>query len=101
MPFVRSAASFPDLAACAKTYREQLNLVSAHIDASNVYGSSEEDARALRAFSGGLMLSSEGKGASLALLPTDNRYILKKQKNSFILLLVLFQKSQSLLFWEY
>ena len=47
--------------------REQVNAITAFIDGSMVYGSSEETASALRMFSGGLLKTSEGN-----LLPLNN-----------------------------
>ncbi len=40
--------------------RQQLNLITAFIDASNVYGSDEERAAALRTFEGGKLATSRG-----------------------------------------
>ncbi len=58
MPFVRSSASFS--LDCSSSQRQQLNLVTSFIDASNVYGSSEEHSNRLRSFSNGEMLTSDG-----------------------------------------
>lgn len=40
--------------------RQQLNTITAYLDGSVIYGSSEETANSLREFSGGRMLTSEG-----------------------------------------
>lgn len=53
MPFVRSSGTFKTLDCSDYSEREQLNLVSATIDASGVYGSSKEANDALRSFQGG------------------------------------------------
>ncbi len=58
MPFVRSSASFS--LDCSSTQRQQLNLITSFIDASNVYGSSEEISNSLRSFSNGELLTSNG-----------------------------------------
>lgn len=59
--FIRSAGSFPDLSNCEKTHREQVNVINSFIDASTVYGNTEEAAQELRAKVGGLLLvSSDG-----------------------------------------
>ncbi len=49
--------------------RQQMNRITAWIDASNVYGSSEEVVNRLRMFSGGRLLCSEGTGGQF--LPRD------------------------------
>lgn len=50
----------------ASNVRQQINAISALIDASMVYGSDEATAASLRTFVGGLLKTSEGN-----LLPTD------------------------------
>ena len=59
IPFTRSIF---DLATGTDTTnpRQQVNEITAWIDGSNVYGSSEEVANSLREFVGGRMLTSEG-----------------------------------------
>jgi len=49
--------------------RKQINSISSYIDASNVYGSDEDRAAALRTFQGGKLKTS---GSGLGLLPTNN-----------------------------
>lgn len=56
--FIRSAGSFADLSNCKKTHREQVNVINSFIDASTVYGNTEEDALELRTKVGGLMVTS-------------------------------------------
>ncbi len=58
MPFVRSSASFS--LDCSSSQRQQLNLITSFIDASVVYGSSEETSNSLRSFSNGELLTSDG-----------------------------------------
>lgn len=63
---VRSLTADPDT--CEAGPRNQLNQVSQYLDASNVYGSSEERARSLRTFAGdGKLKASLGN-----LLPVTN-----------------------------
>ncbi len=49
-----------DLTTGINTPREQVNSITAFIDGSNIYGSSEERANELRAFEGGRLITSEG-----------------------------------------
>lgn len=55
--------------------REQLNRVTSYIDASNVYGSDETRADALRTFQGGRLVTSANNlpGFNTAGLPNDNQ----------------------------
>lgn len=63
MEFVRS---FPAVRpACNFGPREQINQISAFIDASNVYGSSDNEAKELRSFQGGQLKSHFEEGRSL------------------------------------
>lgn len=71
MEFVRSSASFQTLE-CGGDAREQLNLVNSYIDASTVYGNSEEDSNELRAFTGGFLLTSDG-------IETEKHYLPKTE----------------------
>ncbi|XP_013422154.2 chorion peroxidase-like [Lingula anatina] len=68
MNFIRSLPTPNDK--CELGYREQLNQVTSYIDASQVYGSTEEQARNLRAFSGGLLKTSVVNGKMF--MPKDN-----------------------------
>ncbi|RNA39528.1 Peroxidasin, partial [Brachionus plicatilis] len=58
MKFTRSSATFPDFE-CSIAYREQLNLLSAYLDGSVIYGIDQERANQLRTFSQGLLRTSE------------------------------------------
>ena len=51
------------------TVRQQLNEITAWIDASNVYGSDEERANELRSFKGGKLLTSDEAGLFLPVDP--------------------------------
>ncbi len=55
IPQLRSRFEFDD-----EGIAQQINQISSYIDASNVYGSSEERAASLRAGHGGLLLTSDG-----------------------------------------
>ncbi|XP_071090170.1 salivary peroxidase/catechol oxidase-like [Haliotis cracherodii] len=54
MSFSRSTTA-PREKSCGKRYREQVNGATAFADASNVYGTNEKDADALRTFTGGML----------------------------------------------
>lgn len=66
LSFHRSAYD-PETGVDESTPREQLNRITAWIDASQVYGSDATTAASLRTFSGGRLATSEGD-----LLPTDD-----------------------------
>ena len=51
-PFVRS---LPAPISCKLGYREQTNILTHFLDASNVYGSSQQEVDAVRNFSGGYL----------------------------------------------
>ena len=59
LPFERAAAScFLPLISAGPRNREIINQITSYIDASMVYGSLEEEERALRLFKGGLLLEA-------------------------------------------
>lgn len=67
LPFTRSAGDYES------GVRQQINGITAYIDASMVYGSDAQRARALRAFDGlGRLASSEGNQLPLNLLGLPN-----------------------------
>ncbi len=66
--FTRSSATLP--LDCASSQREQLNLVTAYIDGSQVYGSSASSSNHLRTFNGGELITSTGLLAGRDYLPT-------------------------------
>ncbi len=63
----RSSATSPSLN-CSTSYREQLNLLSAYIDGSTIYGINASRAAYLRTLSGGLLKSSTGLSGTISLL---------------------------------
>ena len=76
--FSRSAASCAETSSAAykkrrPKQREQVDELTAYIDASNVYGSSEEDAQSLREFNPneGLLRVSEFPGFDKGFMPID------------------------------
>ena len=52
-------------------YREQLNLLSAYIDGSPIYGMDSTIAASLRTFSGGLLKTSSGLTGRSPLVPSN------------------------------
>ncbi|TSK13447.1 Eosinophil peroxidase [Bagarius yarrelli] len=81
MPFFRSAPSCVDASVVCR-HREQLNAITAFVDASMVYGSSDELARSLRNLSSPLgllkhnQLHSDRGLAYLPYLPRANTHVL-------------------------
>jgi len=71
MQFTRSSASFPTYD-CRMDYREQVNLMSSFIDASQVYGENLNTSLNLRLKTGGLMRSSNGVTARPYLPKSDD-----------------------------
>jgi peroxidase len=65
----RSSATSASLD-CSTSYREQLNLLSAYIDGSVIYGINAERASYLRTFTGGLLKTSTGVSGPSSLVPT-------------------------------
>lgn len=59
MKFTRSSSTFSSFD-CKLGYREQLNLLTSYIDASQVYGTEDFKAKNLREMKGGLLKFSEG-----------------------------------------
>ncbi|XP_063859519.1 chorion peroxidase-like [Scylla paramamosain] len=60
MNFVRSMLAVGPGEACTFGFAEQLNQLTHWIDGSNVYGSDDEEQRAVRSFQGGLLRTSRG-----------------------------------------
>ena len=66
LPFTRSQYD-PSTGASASNPRQQVNVVTSYLDLSQIYGSSQAVADALRSFVGGLLKTSPGN-----MLPYDN-----------------------------
>lgn len=67
MQVTRSSAAPPQ--GCKMDYREQVNLQSAFLDASQVYGQDKSTSSLLRQFTGGLMRTSNGLSTGRPYLP--------------------------------
>lgn len=72
MEYVRSSPTIR--VGCTLGPREQINQVTSFLDASTVYGSSEEEAKSLRLFNDGLLRGQ--------LIPVSNGNTNKKKRNS-------------------
>lgn len=72
MQFTRSSAVSPSYD-CGMGYREQLNLLSAFLDGTQIYGDSYNKSLELRLFSGGLLKSSTGVTARPYLPQSDSQ----------------------------
>ena len=72
MNFVRSMPASQQ--SCTFVYGEQMNQITHLHDASNVYGSDEEDAQDLWEFSDGLLRSYKG-------MQSSNRELLPQKRN--------------------
>ena len=67
---------------CTLGPREQINQVTAYLDASVIYGSSVEESNDLRLFKGGLMKTQPGPASSTkGLLPAEDNIIDCRSKN--------------------
>ncbi|MDE0603744.1 MAG: hypothetical protein OXI18_05005 [bacterium] len=84
MPFNRSAID-PATGTGADNPREQVNMITAFVDASNVYGSDEERVRALRTNDGTGKLKTSGDGR---YLPYNDDDLENDQGNSLQVLFV-------------
>ncbi len=71
MQFTRSSAVFPTYD-CKMGYREQLNLLSSHLDGTQIYGESFNVSLQLRKFSGGLFSTTAGVTARPYLIKSDS-----------------------------
>lgn len=71
LQFTRSSAVVPSYD-CKMGHREQLNLLSSYLDASQIYGDNYNTSLSLRVFSGGLLKSSNGVTAR-PYLPKSNK----------------------------
>ena len=71
--FTRSSPTFPtlDCNLANNNYREQLNLVSSFLDASQVYGNNKSRSHQLRSFSNGLLKTSQGVSPKRNYLPVS------------------------------
>ncbi len=67
---------------CSSNQREQLNIVTSFVDASNVYGSSEETSKSLRSFVNGQLLTSNGVSLNRSY-PPNNANVCSADKKSF------------------
>lgn len=71
MRVTRSSAALPSYG-CRMDYREQANMQSAFLDASQVYGEDKKTSLQLRQFTGGLMRTSAGLSTGRPYLPLAN-----------------------------
>ncbi|KAL7641462.1 UNVERIFIED_CONTAM: hypothetical protein RMT77_007333 [Armadillidium vulgare] len=79
MEFVRSMPAIrPE---CKLGSREQMNQITSYMDGSNVYGSTDKEAAALRAFQGGLLKVSMHQGREL-LPGNDTNVGCARRKNT-------------------
>ncbi|XP_077504345.1 salivary peroxidase/catechol oxidase-like [Amblyomma americanum] len=69
---------------CTFGPREQLNQLTAYMDASNIYGSTEEEAKALRSFRDGRLASTSFSRDELLPRQTDSTQECNEQGTDFI-----------------
>jgi len=67
--FTRSTPSYQNLDCSSQTHREQLNMATAYLDLSHVYGISLDESNSLRTLSNGQMKTSDGVLPERSYLP--------------------------------
>ena len=81
MQVTRSSASFPTYG-CRMDYREQVNIQSAFLDASQVYGEDKNTSLDLRLKTGGLLRTSAGLSSARPYLPKSETAVCSNSNSS-------------------